>query len=303
MHWDIDHTERTVKPSIEITEEESKVVNCYLVNFDEQMNLISVKFYFSGQASDYGNYGAHEMVRTYHQGYIEESYKNISGEIISNSSDISKRVYTLNKNGYWVKKENYMGESLDTIGVAKSIVTRNSKQEIATEVQYNIEGDTIPDGNGFKIVHFDYNEDGLTLYRQNRTRSGKVINGTQNYATVIFQFDQNGNFFEEQFLDEKGKLFLHPRFDLAKINWRGFNKYGKPSVIYYIDENGYPHSDKASSRIFYRPNMTRERIVYYDRIGEKTEDRNGIASSTYNYDSNGKYLGRSNYDLNNKLIE
>ena len=46
-------------------------------------------------------------------------------------------------------------------------------------------------------------------------------------------------------LDENGNLFLHPRFDLAKINWREFNKYGKPSRIYYMNTLGYPHEQRA----------------------------------------------------------
>jgi hypothetical protein len=303
INWDIDHTEKSARSSIRISEEESKIVNCYLVKFDKQNRLSSVKYYYSGKPSEYGSYGAHELIRTYQDDSFAEKYKNTLGKFVINSSDVTKRKYTLNAAGFWVKKENFKDDKLVEKGVATSIVTRNSKHEIETEIQYGFQGDTIPDGNGFKIVHFTYNKDGLTLHRQNRTFDGLVINGDQNYATVIFQFDQNGNFFEEQFLDEKDNLFLHPRFDLAKINWRTFNKYGKPSEIYYMDENGYPHSTRAYAVIKYRPNMTREQITYYNRIGEKIVDRNGIASTTYNYDVIGKYLGRSNYDLNNNVIE
>ncbi|WP_157491226.1 hypothetical protein [Flammeovirga sp. SJP92] len=303
INWDMNHAETSVKPSIPISNEEAKTINCYYVEFDNDNRLVSVKYYFSGQPSNHSNFGAFELVREYHSDYVIEKYKNTEGKWVENSSKIHEKKYYLNSDGYWIKKENYHNGKLLPEGVAFSKVTRNEKNEMATEIQFSAQGDTIPDGNGFKIVHFLYNKDGLTLYRQNRDEKGKIINGSQGYATVIFQFDQNGMFFEEQFLDENNDLFLHPRFDLAKINWRAFNKYGKPSRIYYMDGLGYPHEKRAYGVIEYRLNMTRESITYYDRYGERTTDGNGVGKSIYNYDTNGKYLGKTDFDLENKLIE
>lgn len=304
INWDINHAETSVNPSIPISNEEAKTINCYFVEFDNKNGLISVKYFFSGKPSNYSNFGAFELVREYHSGYLIEKYKNIKGEFVENSSKIHEKKYYLNSEGYWIKKENYNNSGeLILDGVAISMVTRNKKNEIATEIQLSATGDTIPDGNGFRIVHFLYNKDGLTLHRQNKNEKGKIVNGRQGYATVIFQFDQNGMFFEEQFLDENNNLFLHPRFDLAKINWREFNKYGKPLRIYYMNSLGYPHEKRAYGIINYRPNMTRESITYYDRYGERTADGNGIAMSVYNYDSDGKYLGKTNFDIENNLIE
>ncbi len=303
INWDINHAETFVRPSIPISEEDAKTVNCYLVQFDNNNRLLSVKFYFSGKPSNYSNYGAFELVREYYSGYFIEKYKNTEGEFIENSSKIHEKKYHLNTEGYWIRKENYNSGKLISDGVAFSEVTRNEKNEIATEIQFSATRDTIPDGNGFNIIHYIYNADGLTLYRQNKNENGEIVNGNQGYATVVFQFDQNGMFFEEQFLDENNNLFLHPRFDLAKINWREFNKYGKPSRIYYMDNLGYPHEKRAYGIIKYRPNMTRESITYYDRFSERTVNGNGIAKSIYTYDLNGKYLGTQNFDLENNLIE
>ncbi|GGZ81291.1 hypothetical protein [Algibacter mikhailovii] len=303
INWDINHAETFVRPSIPISEEESKTINSYYVEFDNNNRLLRVKFYFSGKPSDYSNYGAFELVRTYHSGYFIEKYKNTAGEFIENSSNIDEKKYLLNTAGYWIRKENYSNGELISDGVAYSEVTRNDKNEIATEIQFSATGDTIPDGNGFNIVHFLYNKDGLTLYRQNRNEKGEIVNGNQGYATVVFQFDHNGMFFEEHFLDENNNLFLHPRFDLAKINWRAFNKYGKPSRIYYMNSLGYPHEKRAYGIIKYRPNMTRASITYYDRYGERSVDVHGVAKSIYNYDAHGKYLGRDNFDLENNRIE
>jgi CubicO group peptidase (beta-lactamase class C family) len=303
INWDINHAETFVKPSIPISEAEARIINCYYVEFDAENRLKSVKYFFSGQPSNYSNYGAFELIRVYDEDHWTEKYRNTDGVFIENSRGIFEKHYHTDADGYWIRKEHYKksGELLSE-GVAVSEVIRNEKNEIATEIQLSINGDTIPDGNGFKIVHFSYNEDGLTLYRQNRNEKGFVVNGRQGYATVLFQFDQNGMFFEEQFLDENDTLFLHPRFDLAKINWRSFNQYGKPSRIYYIDDQGYPHKTRSYGIIRYRSNMTREDITYYDRTGEKTEDINGVARSVYNYDSKGKYLGKTNFDIEDREI-
>lgn len=303
INWNMNHAGTSLTPSIPISVEEAKIINCYYVQFDEKNRLISVKFFFSGKPSNHGNYGAFELVRYYYNGFFKEKYKNTKGKFIANSSNISEKKYHLNAEGYWIKKENFSNGQLITKGIARTLITRNKRNEIASEIQLLANGDTIPDGNGFKIVHLSYNKDGLTTLRQNKNSEGTIVNGKQEYATVVFQFDQNGMFFEEEFRDENNNLFLHPRFDLAKINWREFNQYGKPSRIYYMDDLGYPHEKRAYAIITYRKNMTRESITYYDRLGKKTIDRNGISKSIYNYDANGKYLGRSNFDLDNKLIE
>ena len=297
MDWNVDHSERTVTPSIKITNKEAQTVNCYYVEFDNKGRLKSVKHYFSGKPSNYGNFGAHELERSYFNNHFVEKYKNIKGEYVSVSRGVDERKYSLNTNGYWIKKENLSKDKLVKEGVAYSIVSRNNRNELETEVQFSATNDTIPDGNGFPIVHFAYDANGLMLYRQNRTKNGEIVNGVNGYATVIFQFNQDGMFFEEQFLDENGNLFLHPRFDLAKINWREFNKYGKPSRIYYMNTMGYPHEQRAYGELAYRSNMTRESIIYFNREGDKTEDRNGIAKSVYNYDTEGKFIGRTNYNL------
>lgn len=303
MDWNVDHSERTVKPSIRISKEEAQIVNCYYVEFDSQNRLKSVKYYFFGTPSNYGNYGTHELIRQYFEGHYIEKFKDITGAFTQINDGVTARKYVLNGKGYWIKKENFNNEKLVSEGVAYSKVTRNAKNELETEIQFSVTNDTIPDGNGFPIVHFAYDANGFMLYRQNRTNNGKVVNGNNGYAIVIFQFNQDGMFFEEQFLDEDGNLFLHPRFDLAKINWRAFNKYGKPARIYYMNTLGYPHEQRAYAEISYRPNMTRESITYFNRIGEKTADSNGIAKAVYNYDKYGQYIGRLNYDINGKLIE
>ena len=173
INWDINHAETSVRPSIPISKEEANTINCYLVEFDNKNRLMKVKYYFSGKPSNYSNFGAFELVREYHSGYFTEKYKNTVGEFVENSSKAHEIKYDLNSDGYWIKKENSNnnGELLPE-GIAFSRVTRNENNEIATEIQFSAKGDTIPDGNGFKIVHFLYNKDGLTLHRQNKNGKG-----------------------------------------------------------------------------------------------------------------------------------
>ena len=79
----MDHTEQRVKPSIPISKEEAKTINCYLLKFNDYHRLASVQYYFSGNASNYGDYGAFEMLRQYKPNQIIERYKNKKGEYLT----------------------------------------------------------------------------------------------------------------------------------------------------------------------------------------------------------------------------
>ncbi len=181
--------------------------------------------------------------------------------------------------------------------VAVNIVERNEKNEKVIEVQLNLNRDTIPDINGFQVVHFAYNDDGFVQYRKQLNKRGKLLNGSLGYAKVNFQFDHNGMFFEEDFRDEQNKLVVHPRLLFARVNFRAFNKYGQFQKVYYIDDMGYPDQDRAYAIVEYNPNMTRQKVTFFDRQGAPTEDPRGIAFAIFNYDETGKPIGRSNFNL------
>ena len=110
-------------------------------------------------------------------------------------------------------------------------------------------------------------------------------------------------FFGEEFLDKNGDLVIHPSLGYAKIDFREFNKYGKNLRQYFMDENGYPSTGKSMAIIDYNENMSRKKIVFYDRVGELTEDFKGRASLVYEYDKTGKFLGRKYYDLKNNVLD
>ena len=303
MVWNKNHSGTEISPAIPLNEEEAKQINCYKVHFDALGRLSKVSYFYAGQASNAGDYGAFEMERIYQEGNYMERFKDVDGNYTTNRSGIWERKYYCDKDGFWIRREDYdeTGALLKE-GTAVCLAQRNADHEIEVEINLNVAGDTLRDGNGFKIIHFEYNDDGLATLRENRDLQGMVINGDQGYSTVVFRFDHNGQFFEEAFKNEKGELFLHPRFDLAMINWRAFNKYGKARRIYYMDEKAYPHAGRAYAEVYYRENMSREKLVYFDREGLETTDRNGVAQVIYNYDSSGKFIGLSRLDLNGKEL-
>lgn len=303
-NWNIDHTERYVKPSIPLTKLEANKISSYLVEFNKQNYMTSVSYFFEGKPSIHSNFNAFKMVREHSPNQFIEKFMDNKGQFVLNNDGVYKRVYKLNDSGFWIEKMNYdrKGQLIEVNEVARVVVERDEQGAVVSEVQYNIKGGVIPDGNGFSYVHFKYNADGLTTHRENRNREGNLVNGKFGYATVYFQFDAKGSFFEEEFRDALGHLIVHPYFDLAKIHFRELNKYGKPSRIYYINENGYPHKERAYAVVTHRPNMTRESITYFDHVGDRTSDRNGVYSSTYEYDIKGKYLGKTHYDITGKEI-
>lgn len=304
FNWNIDHTERYVHPSIPLSELVASKISSYFVEFDNNNKMKSVSYFFEGKPSINSNFNSFKMIREYYSDHFIEKFMNNKGVLVPNEYGVYKRVYSLGSNGFWTDKVNYneQNQPVDEKGVARVEVKRDEHGMVISEIQFNVKGAVTKDGNGFSHIYFKYNPDGLTTYRENRNRKGDLVNGELGYATVYFQFDENGTFFEEEFRDELGNLFLHPRFDLAKINFRELNEYGKPSRIYYMDEDGYPHKERAYAKVTHRPNMTRKTITYFDRVGNITSDKNGVASSVYKYDNKGKYIGKRNYDITNKEI-
>lgn len=310
INWNVDHTERGIIPSIPVSREDAKIINCYFVSFNEKNQLKDVKFYYNGSPSLYSSFGAFHMSRTYQTNMFEDHFFDESGNRIKNDEGVYRILYHLNNDGYWIRKE-YFDENNNLIDIkgshsqkaAVSISTRDTDNRLISEVRLNNVGDTIPDINGFKTVHFGYNKDDYISFRKFTDASGNLINGSLGYAQVNFQCNPNGNFYEEEFRDENYELVEHPRLLFARVNFREFNKYGKYKKIYYIDEAGYPDEDRAYLALDYNSNMTINKGVFYDRNGEKTEDPRGIASFEFKYTEEGKLLRRINFNLEGEEIE
>lgn len=305
MDWNRDHTRTHVKPVLSLSEEDASKMNCYRVTFDKDGNFISAKYFSSGQPSHYSNYGAHQIVRSYHDGYYQDSFKDRDGNTVNNANGVSNYKYSTNADGFWYLQENLddKGKLIDEYGYAKSKVYRDHLNRVAAQVNYNTKEEIVPDVNDFKVVHFTYNKDGYLTARINKNSDGNLQLGKYGYAKVAFFFDQNGTFYGEEFLDAHGKLTTSSGLNYAKIDFRDFNQYGKNQKMYFTDKNGYPNEDKAMATISYHPNMTRDEVLYFDRIGNPTEDYKGVAKRKYRYDADGKYLRQDRYDLDGNIVK
>ncbi len=305
MNWNRDHTGRTIKPMIPISENEAQKVNCYWVEFDNNNRFKSVKYFNSGQPSEHSNFGAHELVRNYYSDKFEDTFKNLEGKSSLNASGIKKYLHKLNTDGHWILIENYdENEKLaEENGVAVIKVSRNYQNKILTEIRINLKQDTIPDPNDFKVVHFSYDKNDYMTARINKDAAGNLQDGKFGYATVVFQFDHNGMFFGEEFLDRNDDLVIHPDLGYAKIDFREFNKYGKNTKQYFMDDNGYPSASKSMAIIEYNKNMSRNKVLFYNRIGELTEDFKGRASILYDYNQTGKFVSRKYFNIKSEPLK
>ena len=310
INWNVDHTERSVKPSVNISQKDSKIINSYFVEFDEKDRFTEVKYYYSGSPSIHSSYGAFHMKRVYTENHFDDTFYNENNERVANNEGAFTIRYHLNEDGFWYKKEVLDSNSdlVDIKGVHSlpaciSLISRDSLNRIHTEVRINTQNDTVPDINGFKMVHFGFNKDGYIKYRKQLDEQGRLINGSLGYAQVNFQCNENGVFYDEEFLDVDGRLTIHPRILAAKLNFRNFDKYGKYRYIHYIDENGYPHEDRSYVEIEYHENTSIRRGVFYDRKGLKTEDPRGIAEFIFRYSEDGKLLERVNFNLSGAAIK
>lgn len=303
MNWNRDHTGRTIKPMIPISKEEAKIVNCYYVEFDEQTRFKKVKYFIAGKPSADSNFGSHELVRVYNDTGYEDVFNDIDGNSSVNLSGVKRYQYTLDQDGYWIEIRNLDEDDqlIEENGVAIVKVKRDYQNRILTEVHLNLANDTIPDPNDFKIVHFTYDRNGYMTSRQNRDSEGRLKNGKHGYAKVLFQFDHNGMFYGEAFLDANLGLVTHPSIGYAKIDFRDFNKFGKSARQYYSDENGYPCADICMGKLTYNDNMSRKELSFYDRVGEQAENNKGVAKIIYEYDANGKFLGRKYLNVKNEV--
>jgi len=305
INWNQDHTERTVKPTIKLDIEESKIMNCYKISFNQDGKLGKVEFFVSGKKSSNSDFDAHILELNYYSNHYEEMFRNEENQRVVNKNGIWLSKYYLNDDGYWIKREHYdkNDKLINQYGVAIFKIQRDYMNRMISEIQLNSTLDTIPDVNGFKIPHFTFNQDGFMSSRQNRNENGALENGKYGYAKVVFHLDQNGQFYGEEFIDSQGNLINSSSLGYAKVDFRDFNEYGKNKRLYFTDETGYASEHKAMGIITYNKNNTRNEIVYYDRYGKMTKDVSVIAKSKFIYDENGEFVRRENYNCEGKIIE
>lgn len=301
LNWNIDRTYKEIKPSLPISEDEAKIVNCYFVKYDDQNRVASVKYFLSGKPSNDGNFGAFEMNRTYEDEIIIVRFKNTEGQTILNTSGTGVIKYHLNETGHWTRKEYFdlNNRMIEPNGVAKVEVTRNNENEVISWVRYDLKKDTVPYFNGIKKTHYIFDERGQIAFAQNLNSNGNLKNGPQDVAEVAYSFDENGTLLSREFRDENHKPILHPIVKYSRLEFREFNKYGIPKRIYSFDEKGFPI---GCGVIEYNSNMTRKKLTFYNRYGEPADSPFDYAYIIYQYDDEGKFVEVRRLNLAGQIL-
>ena len=301
INWNIDRTQKKVKPSLPISAEEAKTVNCYYVKFDDENRMTSVKYFLSGKPSNDSNYGAFELQRSYNDNRMEDRFKNTEGKETATSSGKGLNKYHLNNNGFWILKEHFdlKGNRIESDGVASVELTRNHKDEVESWTRLDLKKDTVEFYNKLKKTYIIVDDYGQIAFMQNRKENGNLINGPMGVAEVAYNYDDNGSQLSKEFRNENSKPIMHPTLFYSRLEFRDFNKYGFPKRQFKFDEKGHY---MESAEIEYNPNMTRKTITYYDKKGNLTENAYGFANSIYLYNDLGELIKEKRYNLAGQAI-
>lgn len=296
INWNIDSTQKGIKPSLPISAEEAKIVNCYYVKFDEQGRVTSVKYFLSGKPSNDSGFGAFELNRIYEGKIIQVRFKNTEGQSVLNTSGAGVIKYHLNEAGYWMRKEYFdlNDKMIESGGVATIEVTRNNNQELASRIGYDLKKDTVPYFNGIKKTHYVFNEQGQTAFAQNLDANGHLKNGPQGVAQVAYSIDENGTLLSREFRDENHKPISHPQVFYSRVEYREFNKYGFPKRFYSLDEKGHII---IYGIMEYNSNMTMKKKTFHNSQGEPTESSDGYAYAIYQYNEQGEFVKEKRFNL------
>lgn len=296
INWNIDRTQKEIRPSIPISIEEAQTVNCYYVKFDEKDRVTSVKYFLSGKPSNDGSYGSFEFNRIYVDKIIEVRFRNTEGQTVLNKSGTGVIKYHLNENGHWIRKEFFdlNDKMIEADGVATVELTRNNNNDMLSWLRYDLNSDTVPYFNGIKKTYYQFDEQGQTTFAQNLDFNGNLKNGPQDVAEVAYSFDENGILLSREFRDENHKRILHPTGQYSRVEYRDFTKYGFPQRFYVLDEKGY---FIRSGIIEYNKNMSRKEMTFYNKQGEIAESEDGYAHTYYVYDDQGAPVREDRFNL------
>lgn len=296
LRWNIDRTQKGIKPSLPISVDEAKIVNCYFVKFDDQNRVTSVKYFLSGKPSNHGSYGAFELNRVYEDKITYVRFKNTEGQSVLNASGAGVIKYHLNEAGHWMSKEYFdlNDKMIESDGVAKVEVTRNNNNELTSWIRYDLKKDTVAYFNGIKKTHYIFDEQGQTAFTQNLDSNGNLKNGPLVVAEVAYSFDKNGTLLSREFRDENHNPIMHPTAKYSRVEYREFNKFGFPKRFYSMDEKGYPI---RYGILEYNSNMTLKKKTYYNPQGEIAESEDGFAYTIYLYNEEGAFVKEQRLNL------
>lgn len=302
LKWNIDHTQRTPLPAYPLTMEQAATVDHYVLTYDHEGRITRVAFFHLGRPSPASDFGSATLTFTYKNGQTVEEYQNMAGEPVA-VNGILRRIFHRGASPFW---DRVTFETEDETGVTRGgyseiRVTRDNKGRVLTETRLDNNGNIVPEHNGFDRASFAYDANNMALYRRFENADGALRNGRLGYASVSFKFDKNGNFLEEEARDADGNL-APMSAGFSRIEWRDFNSFGKPALVYYFDAEAKPYTPYAYSTRTYRPSMQRSSAAYFDKNSRPVMHPAGFHRVEYHYSKDGSLLDRNLFDADGALI-
>jgi|GEM_PF-1713331 len=303
LYWNRDHTERAPRPMYPLTDEEARVMDSYLLDYENGF-LRQVTFFHGGKPSPHGDYGAHALVREKTATSVVESYRNVAGERVANASGVWETRYEGTGHGYWTTKRTLGpdGQLVNAGGYAKLMVTRDSQGRRVHEIRFGASGEQVAEHNGFAMAFFAFDENDFATYRQNQAPDGTLVNGENGFAEVRFRFDAQGNFLSEQVFDAAGNPKNFPS-GFADIRYSNFDRFGRPHRVDVKTETGEPFGDMPVIRRSYLPSGQRAGQRYFKLDGTPGMDARGAHEVRFIYDETGKRTGIKRFDVSGTEIK
>ncbi|MDD7916051.1 hypothetical protein [Polaribacter ponticola] len=272
------------KGRIPLTEEETKNVNHFKLNYDAQNRLILIEYQYNKNLIDLSRSGLLDGKRalaskteiTYAENTETRLFFDVDNKQTTNGMGVFKEVYTYNKKGkrvglkYYNKNDEPINNSWNIFEYTWKHIDNNSVLE--TRKDKNGVNVTMRPYYKFHNVLYKFNDKGLLLSMNNVDKRLKLINDETGIATDKATYDENNNL----------------------INFKFFNAENKPSVGSFLGTaGGFATYDKNGN------------CLKYATIGldgnYKVDKRSNDAYSKYKFDSIGNLIERSNYDINNKI--
>ncbi|WP_417462416.1 hypothetical protein [Kordiimonas sp.] len=287
LKWNIDHTQRTPRPAYPLTTEQAAIIDHYSLAYDPQGRLTQVTFFHEGQPSPAGDFGAAILTFAYAADKTVEAYQDVGGEPVA-VNGVLRKIYHHGPSGFWDRLtfETEDGTDMTGDGYSEVHVTRDSEGRVVTETRFDKNGNIVPEHNGFDRASFAYDANDMALYRRFENADGTLKNGRLGYAGVFFEFDQYGNFLNEEARDTSGSL-APMSAGFSRIEWRDFNSFGKPARVNYFDAESRPYAPYAFSTRTYTQTMQRDSVAYFDQHSLPAMHPAGFHRVEYHYGEGG----------------
>ncbi|MCD7885312.1 MAG: TIR domain-containing protein [Lachnospiraceae bacterium] len=184
------------------------------------------------------------------------------------------------------------------------------KQGRVTDIFYYDEQGNLRSGGYYASEHYEYVSEDSDLTRRIEyldSQGAPSMDGLS-YASIEYEYDENGNLLQEATYDIYGQLCMSDWKGYAKIKW-SYDAYGNVISYSYYDENDQLFcSDVYGCAMEYDEFDASGKLIsaaFYDENGcltRKDAENYYFAAVVYEYDSNGNCSSIAYYDEHNQLM-